>query len=95
MVDVWSRMIVGWSVHEEESAELASVLIQEACLRYGVDPKKLVLYSDNGGPMKGVTMLATLQWLGIIPFFSRPSVSNDNPYSEELFKTLKYRPEYP
>ena len=95
VVDVWSRMIVGWSVYEEESAQLASVLIQEACLRYGVDPEKLVLHSDNGGPMKGATMLATLQWLGIIPSFSRPSVSNDNPYSEALFKTLKYRPEYP
>jgi len=95
VVDVWSRMIVGWSVYEEESAQLASVLIQEACLRYGVDPEKLVLHSDNGGPMKGATMLATLQWLGIVPSFSRPSVSNDNPYSEALFKTLKYRPEYP
>ena len=95
VVDVWSRMIVGWAVHEVESAELASALISEACLRHGVDPEKLVLHSDNGGPMKGATMLATLQWLGIIPSFSRPSVSNDNPYSEALFKTLKYRPGYP
>ena len=95
VVDVWSRMIVGWAVHEVESAELASAVISEACLRHGVDPEKLVLHSDNGGPMKGATMLATLQWLGIIPSFSRPSVSNDNPYSEALFKTLKYRPEYP
>ena len=95
VVDVWSRMIVGWAVHEVESAELAGGLISEACLRHGVDPEKLVLHSDNGGPMKGATMLATLQWLGIIPSFSRPSVSNDNPYSEALFKTLKYRPEYP
>ena len=95
VVDVWSRMIVGWAVHEVESAELASALISEACLRHGVDPEKLVLHSDNGGPMKGATMLATLQWLGIVPSFSRPSVSDDNPYSEALFKTLKYRPEYP
>lgn len=95
VVDVWSRMIVGWAVHEVESAELAGALISEACLRHGVDPGELVLHSDNGGPMKGATMLATLQWLGIIPSFSRPSVSNDNPYSEALFKTLKYRPEYP
>jgi len=95
VVDVWSRMIVGWAVHEVESAELASALILEACLRHGVDPEKLVLHSDNGGPMKGATMLATLQWLGIVPSFSRPSVSDDNPYSEALFKTLKYRPEYP
>ena len=95
VVDIWSRMIVGWAVHEEESSELASALIVEACLRHGVDSEKLILHSDNGGPMKGATMLATLQWLGIVPSFSRPSVSDDNAYSEALFKTLKYRPEYP
>ena len=95
VVDVFSRMIVGWSVHEEESDELARDLIREACLRHGVDPEKLVLHSDNGGPMKGATMLATLQWLGIVPSFSRPSVKDDNAYSEALFRTLKYRPEYP
>ena len=95
VVDVFSRMIVGWAVHEEESSELASALITEACLREGVDPEELILHSDNGGPMKGATMLATLQWLGIVPSFSRPKVSDDNAYSEALFRTLKYRPEYP
>ena len=95
VVDVWSRMIVGWAVHDEESAELASALILEASFRHDVNPEQLTLHSDNGGPMKGATMLATLQWLEIIPSFSRPSVSNDNAYSEALFKTLKYRPEYP
>ena len=95
IVDVYSRMIVGWAVHEIESAELASTLILEASLRHGVDREELILHSDNGGPMKGATMLATLQWLGIVPSFSRPSVSDDNAYSEALFKTLKYRPEYP
>ena len=95
VVDVFSRMIVGWAVHEEESSEQASALITEACLREGVDPEKLILHSDNGGPMKGATMLATLQWLGIVPSFSRPKVSDDNAYSEALFRTLKYRPEYP
>jgi transposase InsO family protein len=63
--------------------------------REGIDRHRLTLHSDNGGPMKGATMLATLQALGIQPSFSRPAVSNDNPYSESLFKTLKYRPEYP
>ncbi len=58
-------------------------------------PEGLVLHSDNGGPMKGSTMLATLQRLGVVPSFSRPGVSNDNPFSESLFRTLKYRPEYP
>jgi putative transposase len=93
--DVWSRQIVGWAVHDEESMELASQLIDATANRLGHDPSGIVLHSDNGGPMKGSTMLATLQRLGIVPSFSRPSVSDDNPYSEALFRTLKYRPEYP
>jgi putative transposase len=95
VVDVWSRMIVAWRVEEVESAEIAAQMIQEACLRCGVDRDQLVIHSDNGGPMKGATLLATLQALGIVPSFSRPRVSEDNPYSEALFRTLKYRPEYP
>jgi putative transposase len=93
--DVWSRKIVGWAVHDEESMDLASELINNTAMRLGRDPKGIVLHSDNGSPMKGSTMLATLQRLGIVPSFSRPSVSDDNPYSESLFRTLKYRPEYP
>ena len=93
--DVWSRKIVGWAVHDEESMDLASELIHNITMRLGCDPKGIVLHSDNGSPMKGSTMLATLQRLGIVPSFSRPSVSDDNPYSEALFRTLKYRPEYP
>jgi putative transposase len=95
VVDVWSRMIVAWRVEEIESAEIAAQMIEGACLRYGVDRHQLVIHSDNGGPMKGATLLATLQALGIVPSFSRPRVSEDNPYSEALFRTLKYRPEYP
>jgi len=95
VVDVWSRKIVGWAVHEIEDAGLASILIRQAAFREGIEPEQLVLHSDNGGPMKGATMLATLQWLGIVPSFSRPRVSDDNPYSEALFRTVKYRPEYP
>ncbi len=95
VVDLWSRMIVGWEVHEEECMELSSKLIDRLAEREGVDVRGLVLHSDNGGPMKGATMLATLDSLGIVASFSRPSVSNDNPYSESLFRTLKYRPEYP
>ena len=93
--DVWSRKIVGWEVHVEESMELSSKLITRICEMLGVDPDGIVLHADNGGPMKGSTMLATLQRLGVIPSFSRPSVSNDNPFSESLFRTMKYRPEYP
>ena len=93
--DVWSRKIVGWAVHEEESMDLSSQLIDETATRLGCERSQLVLHSDNGGPMKGATMLATLDRLGITPSFSRPRVSDDNPYSESLFRTLKYRPEYP
>lgn len=67
----------------------------DICNRERVEKNQVTLHSDNGSPMKGATMLATLQDLGVIPSFSRPSVSNDNPYSESVFRTLKCRPEYP
>ena len=95
VMDVYSRKIVGWQVYEQESCALAADLMTDICLREGVKPNQVTLHSDNGSPMKGATMLATLQELGVMPSFSRPSVSNDNPYSESLFRTLKYRPEYP
>ena len=95
IMDVWSRAIVAWEIHEEERAELAAELITKACLKHGVKRNQIHLHSDNGGPMKGASMLSTLQSLGVIPSFSRPSVSNDNPFSESLFKTLKYVPNYP
>ena len=93
--DIWSRKIVGWDVHHEESMDLAAVFIDRSCSELGVDPDGLTLHSDNGGPMKGSTMLATLQRLGIVASFSRPRVSDDNPFSEALFRTLKYRPAFP
>ena len=95
VMDIYSRKIVGWEIHENETAENASLLIRKACLAEGVSKKGLVLHSDNGSPMKGATMLATLQRLGVVPSFSRPSVSNDNPYSESLFGTMKYTPAFP
>jgi transposase InsO family protein len=95
VMDVWSRRIVGWTVAEKESAHLAAELVQRICQDEAVDGKGLVLHSDNGTPMRGATMIATLQWLGIVPSFSRPHVSNDNPYSEALFRTLKHTPAYP
>ena len=91
--DIFSRKIVGWAVHEDEQSAHASVLIRKTCLAEGIHEEGL--HSDNGGPMKGATMLATLQRLGVVPSFSRPSVSDDNPYSESLFRTLKYMPAYP
>jgi len=93
--DIFSRKIVGWEVHENETSEHASCLIRRACLAEGIHEEGLILHSDNGSPMKGATMLATLQKLGVVPSFSRPSVSDDNPYSESLFRTLKYTPAYP
>ena len=95
ILDVWSRKIVGARVFAEENAEYAAQLFVQTCIRHGVEPHGLVLHSDNGGPMKGSTMLATLQWLGVVPSFSRPHVSDDNPYAEAIFRTLKYAPEYP
>jgi len=95
VIDVWSRKIIAAQIFDEESMEHSSMLLAHACMINGVQPEELVLHSDNGGPMKGATMLATLQKLGVVPSFSRPSVSNDNPYSESLFRTMKYRPEYP
>jgi len=94
-MDIFSRKIVGWQVYEEESSALAGEVLRDLCRREGIQSKQLILHSDNGSPMKGATMLATLQQLGVMPSLSRPSVSNDNPYSESLFKTLKYRPNYP
>ena len=93
-VDVYSRRIMGWAVHEEESTAHAACFIRKAWEDAGC-PEGLVLHSDNGGPMKGATMLATLQWLGVTPSFSRPRVSDDNAFSEALFRTLKYRPSFP
>jgi hypothetical protein len=95
IMDVWSRRIVGWRIAERESADVAAALMTQACSDGSVDPRGLVLHSDNGTPMRGSTMISTLQWLGVVPSFSRPHVSDDNPYSEALFRTLKHTPAYP
>jgi transposase InsO family protein len=94
-LDIFSRKIVGWQIYESESSELAGEVMRDICKRENIAPDQVVLHSDNGSPMKGAAMLATLQSLGVMPTFSRPSVSNDNPYSESLFGTLKYRPLMP
>lgn len=95
IIDIYSRDVVGWEVWEDQSAELSSILIKRACLsQHRLSTTPLVLHSDNGAPMKGATMLETLYALGITPSNSRPRVSNDNPYSESIFKTLKYWPNY-
>lgn len=94
-MDIWSRKIVGWEVYEQECMNLSAKVLNDACTMEKIDQNQLTVHSDNGGPMKGATMLATMQRLGVVPSFSRPSVSNDNAFSESLFKTLKYRPGYP
>ena len=94
-MDIWSRKIVGQEVHENEDMNKSAILVDKICKVEHIKQDQLILHSDNGGPMKGATMLATLQRLGIVPSFSRPRVSDDNPFSESLFKTLKYCPKYP
>lgn len=94
-LDIFSRKIVGFRVHDRESMEFSSLLLTEICAQEGIDEDQLVVHADNGAAMKGSTMLATMERLGVMPSFSRPSVSDDNPFSESLFKTLKYCPIFP
>lgn len=95
IIDVWSRKVVGWRVHHVQRDDLAAELIDDTCRREGVLRDQLVLHADNGSAMKGKTMLIKLKELGVVPSFSRPRVSDDNPFPEALFRTLKYRPSYP
>ncbi len=95
MVDLFSRKVVGWRVHEVESMELSSELLETSLRSEGIGGGGLVVHADNGGPMKGSTMLATMQRLGVVPSFSRPSVSDDNAYAEAFFRHMKYVPSYP
>lgn len=95
IVDLYSRKIVGWEVYECESADYAAEVVRRAVLAERCIDQPLVLHADNGSPMKGETLLATLYRLGIATSYSRPRTSNDNPYSEALFRTCKYRPDYP
>jgi putative transposase len=93
--DLYSRCGVHWEVHEGESGEMASKLISQAVLKCCKSGERPVLHSDNGSPMKSFTMRAKLEALGIKPSYSRPRVSNDNPYIESMFRTVKYCPQWP
>jgi putative transposase len=95
MIDIYSRYVVGWLIAEVESAELAEQLIATTCAKQGVQREQLTLHADNGGPMIAKTVAILLADLGVAKSHTRPHVSNDNPYSEAQFKTLKYRPDYP
>jgi putative transposase len=95
LLDIFSRYVVGWLVASTENAGLASALIEETCDKYGIARDTLTLHSDRGSPMRAKTTAELLADLGVAASFSRPRVSNDNPFSEAQFKTLKYRPEFP
>jgi transposase InsO family protein len=94
-IDLFSRKIVGWQVHDSELGDDAAALLKDICRREGITKNQVTLHSDNGSTMKGMSMLSMMQDLGIIPSFSRPGVSDDNPYSEAWFRTAKYAPFYP
>jgi len=95
VLDIYSRYVVGWMIAEVESSELAKQLIAETARKQGIQPEQLTLHADNGSPMKGKPLSQLLVDLGISKSHNRPHTSNDNPFSEAQFKTMKYRPDYP
>lgn len=95
ILDVFSRYVTGWLIAERESAGLAEQLIAETCAKQGIEPDQLTLHADRGSAMRSKTVALLLADLGVTKTHSRPYVSNDNPYSESQFKTMKYRPDYP
>ena len=95
IIDVFSRNVVGWMVADGESAALAEELIAETCKRQGIVPGQLTIHADRGSSMKSKVVALLLSDLGVTKTHSRPHVSNDNPFSEAQFKTLKYRPDFP
>ena len=97
ILDLYSRKIVGWEVHEADHADHAAHLVRRTALAEGIAAlvAKPVLHGDNGSTLKATTVLAMLNWLGVKPSYSRPRVSDDNAYAESLFRTAKYRPEFP
>jgi putative transposase len=97
ILDLYSRKIVGWEVHADDSSDHAVHLVRRTALAEGIAalPDKPVLHGDNGSTLKATTVLAMLNWLGVKPSYSRPRVSDDNAFAESLFRTAKYRPEFP
>jgi putative transposase len=95
ILDIFSRMVVGWLVANRESSKLAVRLIEETCTKQGIRSGELTLHADRGSSMKSTPVAYLLSDLGVTKTHSRPYVSDDNPYSESQFKTMKYRPEFP
>ena len=95
ILDIYSRYVVGWMVASRESAALAEVLIRQTCAKQGIGRDQLTIHADRGSSMTSKPVAFLLADLGITQSHSRPHVSNDNPFSEAQFKTLKYRPDFP
>ena len=95
VLDIFSRYVVGWMVAERESAELAQLLLAECCRKQEIRPGQLTIHADRGSPMIARPVTLKLGELGVVKSHSRPRVSNDNPFSEAQFKTLKYQPTFP
>ena len=95
ILDIYSRYVVGWMVASREKTELAKLLIRTSADKQGVEPGQLCLHADRGSSMKAKSLAQLLTDLGILKSHSRPHVSDDNPFSESQFKTLKYRPDFP
>jgi putative transposase len=95
ILDIFSRYVVGWLLAERESASLAKRLISETCERQGIEKSQLTIHADRGSSMKSLPVAQLLADLGVTKSHSRPHVSDDNPFSESQFKTMKYRPEFP
>ena len=95
ILDIFSRYVVGWMVADGESASLASELITQTCAKQGIEPGQLTIHADRGSSMKSKTVALLLSDLGVTKTHSRPHVSDDNPFSESQFRTLKYRPDFP
>jgi putative transposase len=95
ILDIFSRYVVGWMLADREQDALAKRLIEETCLKQGIRPGQLIIHADRGSSMKSKAVAHLLSDLGITKSHSRPHVSDDNPYSEAQFKTLKYCPEFP
>ena len=95
IMDVWDRSIVGWKVHGIQTGHAATELVRETVKKHGVKEDELTIHQDNGGPMISIEFLSMLDDMKVSPSYSRPGVSDDNPYSESLFRTVKYRPIIP
>ncbi len=97
ILDLYSRKIIAWEVHDTDDSDHAAKVLKRAALAEGIAalPQRPILHGDNGATLKATTVLAMLNWLGVKPSYSRPRVSDDNAFVESLFRTAKYRPEFP